>query len=63
MSDRTWYPNELGIGDEMVRRAAEVLMSVLPDDWINGMGVDDFGDDALRVVTAALRGTRWEDGL
>lgn len=62
MSDRTWQPNELRISDEMVRRSAEVLMSVLPDDWINDMTIDDFGDDALRIVTAALRDSRWEDG-
>lgn len=62
MSADRWGSNPQGIDENMVQRSAEVLLA----DWTSvhdgeGMTWENFAEQALRVLTAGLTDTRWED--
>jgi hypothetical protein len=63
MSADRWGPNPMGVSESMVQRAAEVLHENHDEehDSLGSHSWEEFAPLALRVLTAGLTDTRWED--
>jgi hypothetical protein len=64
MSADRWGPNPMGFAEFVVRHGAEVLHAdylARADYAGDEVTWEDFAEQSLRVLTAALTGTRWED--
>ena len=59
-----WGPNPMAVSGDMIRRSAEVLLAdyIARADYTGDeVTWEDFAPQALRVLTAGLTDTRWED--
>lgn len=63
MSADRWGPNPMAVDETMVQRAAQQLREDYDaeHDSLGHYAWEDFAPQALRVLTAGLTDTRWED--
>lgn len=54
--------NPMGVSEDMIERAATELLSDYASEYVaDHLTWRDFADQAMRVLNAGLRDTRWED--
>jgi hypothetical protein len=56
-----WGPNPMAVDEIMIQRGAEVLRADHEEEHGQTLSWQDFAGRALRVITAPLTDTRWED--